>query len=273
MTSTVFRKWYTSLTYILQLSWHLIGLSAYTRRRSRIRIALLLRLSGKRHRVETPPTSKHNVRLVIKNANFAVLSNNSEMILCLYNCVNHPGRKTAVTTCAFTKDGKLIAGAMIDGSIQLWKSTGPYVCQHTPPHSASPVNYLLPFHFLLPLYLDLSLQTWCHLFVHPQKLSCSPAFLVLGVCINIEEGCIKQGRVPYLCCRRCAIKPSPCFVSMCVHCQYKPGNRKMGEAWAWFWQTRWWWYHLQWRFQSCQVTWAGDTGSRAAMSQLNFLKQ
>ena len=146
MTSTVFRKWYTSLTYILQLSWHLIGLSAYTRRRFRIRTALLLRLSGKRHRVETPPTSKHNVRLVIKNANFAVLSNNSEMILCLCNCVNHPGRKTAVTTCAFTKDGKLIAGAMIDGSIQLWKSTGPYVCQHSPSFRLS---HQLPPSFVL----------------------------------------------------------------------------------------------------------------------------
>ena len=70
--------------------------------------------------------------------------------------VTHPGRKTAVTTCAFTKDGKLIAGAMIDGSIQLWKSTGPFVCQ-LPSHSA------FPFHCFLPFYLDISPQTWCHL--------------------------------------------------------------------------------------------------------------
>ena len=37
------------------------------------------------------------------------------------------GRRSAVSTCAFTKDGKFIAGAMLDGSIQLWKSAGPYV--------------------------------------------------------------------------------------------------------------------------------------------------
>lgn len=37
------------------------------------------------------------------------------------------GRKTAVTTCAFTKDSKLIAAATVDGSIQLWKSSGPFV--------------------------------------------------------------------------------------------------------------------------------------------------
>ena len=34
---------------------------------------------------------------------------------------------------------------------------------NTSPHSASPINYLLP------LYLDLSPQTWCHLYVHPQN--------------------------------------------------------------------------------------------------------
>ena len=37
------------------------------------------------------------------------------------------GRKSAVTTCTFSRDGKLIAGAMADGSIQLWKSSGPFV--------------------------------------------------------------------------------------------------------------------------------------------------
>ena len=40
------------------------------------------------------------------------------------------GRRSAVSTCTFSKDGKLIAGAMIDGSIQLWKSKGPYVSEN-----------------------------------------------------------------------------------------------------------------------------------------------
>ena len=37
------------------------------------------------------------------------------------------GRKSAITTCTFTRDGKMIVGALADGSIQLWKSTGPFV--------------------------------------------------------------------------------------------------------------------------------------------------
>ena len=36
-----------------------------------------------------------------------------------------PGRKTPVTIYAFAKDEKMITGAMIDGSIQLWKSAEP----------------------------------------------------------------------------------------------------------------------------------------------------
>ena len=39
-----------------------------------------------------------------------------------------PGRRAAVSSCTFTKDGrKMIAGAMTDGSIQLWKNTGNFV--------------------------------------------------------------------------------------------------------------------------------------------------
>lgn len=37
------------------------------------------------------------------------------------------GRKSAVTACAFSRDGKLIAGASQDGSLLMWKSGGPYI--------------------------------------------------------------------------------------------------------------------------------------------------
>ena len=41
---------------------------------------------------------------------------------------------------------------------------------NTPPHSASPINYLLP------LYLDLSLQTWYHLmYIHKNCLVLQPS--------------------------------------------------------------------------------------------------
>ena len=48
--------------------------------------------------------------------------------------IHSTGRKAAVTTCTFSRDGKLIAGAMVDGSIQLWNSSGPYVCQKSRVH-------------------------------------------------------------------------------------------------------------------------------------------
>ena len=39
----------------------------------------------------------------------------------------------------------MIAGAMIDGSIHLWKSAGPYVCENYPPSfSFSQLHHLLP---------------------------------------------------------------------------------------------------------------------------------
>lgn len=37
------------------------------------------------------------------------------------------GRKSAVTACAFSRDGKLIAGASQDGSLLMWKSAGPFI--------------------------------------------------------------------------------------------------------------------------------------------------
>ena len=37
------------------------------------------------------------------------------------------GRKSAISTCSFSKDGKMIAAGLVDGSIQLWKSSGPFV--------------------------------------------------------------------------------------------------------------------------------------------------
>ena len=37
------------------------------------------------------------------------------------------GRKSAVNTCTFSRDGKMIAAGLADGSIQLWKSSGPFV--------------------------------------------------------------------------------------------------------------------------------------------------
>ncbi len=57
--------------------------------------------------------------------------------VCNYHIFLSTGRKTAVTTCTFTKDGKLIAGAMMDGSIQLWNSAGPYVSETHVYHSSS----------------------------------------------------------------------------------------------------------------------------------------
>ncbi|CAI8014425.1 WD repeat-containing protein 70 [Geodia barretti] len=36
------------------------------------------------------------------------------------------GRKSAISTCTFSKDGKMIAAGLVDGSIQLWKSSGPF---------------------------------------------------------------------------------------------------------------------------------------------------
>ena len=50
-----------------------------------------------------------------------------------------------MSTCTFTRDGKLIAGAMVDGSIQLWKSAGPYVSE----------IFVLQFHsVLIPLPIN-----------------------------------------------------------------------------------------------------------------------
>lgn len=37
------------------------------------------------------------------------------------------GRKTAVNTCAYSRDGGLIAAALYDGSIQIWKNNPPFV--------------------------------------------------------------------------------------------------------------------------------------------------
>lgn len=37
------------------------------------------------------------------------------------------GKKSAVTTCTFSRDGKYIGAAQLDGSIVMWKSDGPYV--------------------------------------------------------------------------------------------------------------------------------------------------
>ena len=37
------------------------------------------------------------------------------------------GRKIAVNTCAYSRDGGLIAGALYDGSIQIWKNSPPFV--------------------------------------------------------------------------------------------------------------------------------------------------
>ena len=50
-----------------------------------------------------------------------------------------------MSTCTFTKDGKLIAGAMQDGSIQLWKSAGPYVSVHVAKLNAKFIAFLYPF--------------------------------------------------------------------------------------------------------------------------------
>lgn len=37
------------------------------------------------------------------------------------------GKKSAVSACAYSKDGKYLAGAQTDGTIGLWKAEGPYV--------------------------------------------------------------------------------------------------------------------------------------------------
>ena len=63
------------------------------------------------------------------------------------------GRRSAVSTCAFTKDGKFIAGAMLDGSIQLWKSAGPYV-SHRNINFKGTCGIVLFFTTLLPFFPD-----------------------------------------------------------------------------------------------------------------------
>lgn len=40
------------------------------------------------------------------------------------------GKKTPIITCTYSRDGKYIAGAGIDGSIAMWKGDGPFVSDH-----------------------------------------------------------------------------------------------------------------------------------------------
>jgi WD40 repeat protein len=52
--------------------------------------------------------------------------NQSDQQLHVLKARDKQGRKSAVSTCAFSRDGKLIAAGIMDGSIQLWKSSGPF---------------------------------------------------------------------------------------------------------------------------------------------------
>ena len=40
------------------------------------------------------------------------------------------GKKTPIITCTYSRDGKYIAGAGMDGSIAMWKGDGPFVSDH-----------------------------------------------------------------------------------------------------------------------------------------------
>ena len=53
--------------------------------------------------------------------------NDAERQLHVIKGRDKQGRRSAVTTCAFSRDGKMIAAGLADGSIQLWKSNGPFV--------------------------------------------------------------------------------------------------------------------------------------------------
>ena len=53
--------------------------------------------------------------------------NETEKQLHVIKGRDRQGRKSAVSTCTFTRDGKMIVAGLVDGSIQLWKSTGPFV--------------------------------------------------------------------------------------------------------------------------------------------------
>ena len=60
-----------------------------------------------------------------------------------------------MSCCAFTKDGKMVAGALQDGSIQLWKACGPFVSPTTNNHTTSQhwilLYYIIIIRNILPL--------------------------------------------------------------------------------------------------------------------------
>ena len=53
--------------------------------------------------------------------------NETEKQLHVIKGRDRQGRKSAISTCSFSRDGKMIAAGLVDGSIQLWKSNGPFV--------------------------------------------------------------------------------------------------------------------------------------------------
>ena len=53
--------------------------------------------------------------------------NETEKQLHVIKGRDRQGRKSAISTCTFSRDGKMIAAGLVDGSIQLWKSNGPFV--------------------------------------------------------------------------------------------------------------------------------------------------
>ncbi|XP_064384798.1 WD repeat-containing protein 70-like isoform X2 [Halichondria panicea] len=77
------------------------------------------------------------------------------------------GRKIAVNTCAYSRDGGLIAGALYDGSIQIWKNSSPFTrsqFQHFTAHTAGSETCSLCFshdnHTLISRGGDNTLKLW-----------------------------------------------------------------------------------------------------------------
>ncbi|XP_019859155.1 PREDICTED: WD repeat-containing protein 70-like [Amphimedon queenslandica] len=77
------------------------------------------------------------------------------------------GKKTPIITCTYSRDGKYIAGAGVDGSIAMWKGDGPYVRPslanynaHVPDTETSCLCFAHDNHTLVSRGGDSTLKVW-----------------------------------------------------------------------------------------------------------------
>ncbi|XP_065890043.1 WD repeat-containing protein 70-like [Dysidea avara] len=87
--------------------------------------------------------------------------------LHVIKCRNKQGKRCVPTTCAYSPDGKLIATALQDGSIQLWNNRSPFVqpCMkqmtaHSVGTDTSCLCFALDNHYLASRGGDDSLKLW-----------------------------------------------------------------------------------------------------------------